>query len=453
MPFDTACPECSARLRLDAPPARGAPVECPKCGALFVPPRPKKGEAAPPAEKKKADKPAPPGIKKRKVKKHKTNPVILVGAIVAGFGALIGLGATMIYVLNRAGKVEEMAGYVPGDCNWVRGVNVSQLSKYPGYAPEVDKHVTAEVRAACDALAEAAGHNPDKFLDYFVVGKTLGVGGRDSTVYVLRSQKAASVAAVTAAVGGGPTGGKSTSAKGILSGATLYTPGAGAKTNMFVVVPKGSESLNAGVSAGREGSFAKTGLDACGLTCVRGSIWLVGRTTGRLKNYVAYTTAALGSDLPALAAATKSAPTFGVWTTPGGGGVRAGVAVQCADAKAASDLVRAMKDGPLGKGDESEPTNQLKAAFSEAGDKRFWSEFMQALSYRSRKECAYFVSSSTGDYAKKLLDKYNGVNMGTESPAAPAGQAGGGGGGGGPSGAGGPRGLVGGVGIPGQGGP
>ena len=45
MPFDTACPECSARLRLDAPPPAGHPVECPKCGALFVPPKAKKRPA------------------------------------------------------------------------------------------------------------------------------------------------------------------------------------------------------------------------------------------------------------------------------------------------------------------------------------------------------------------------------------------------------------------------
>ena len=420
MPFDTACPECSARLRLDAPPAKGHPVECPKCGALFVPPRPKKAEADKPAAGEKKKK-SLGEIKQRKVKKKKTNPVILVGSIVLGFGALIGLGVTMIWFLNRAGKVEEMLTYVPGDCNWARGVNVSQLTKYPGYAQEVDKHLTPDVKAAADAIAEAAGIDPTKFLDYFVVAKNLGAGGRESTVYVFRSQRAVSLAQVNQLVGGGPTGGRSTSGKGVLAGGSLYTPSADGRTGkIFVVVPRGSEALNAGVMGGKEASFAKTGLDDCGGLCVRGSIWLVGRTTGRLKNYVANSTGVLGTDLPALAAAGKQATTFGVWTTPGGGGVRVGVAMQCADAKTATELVKAMKDGPLGKQDESEPTNQLKSHYSDVGDKKFFSEIMQMMSYRSRRACAYFVTSGSDERAKKLLDKYNGVMMGTTEPPAPA---------------------------------
>ncbi len=424
MPFDTACPECSARLRLDAPPAKGHPVECPKCGALFVPPRPKKASADKPAAAEKRAK-APAEIKQRKVKKKTTNPVVLVGSIVLGFGALIGLGATMIWFLNRAGKVEEMLTYVPGDCNWARGVNVSQLTKYPGYAPEVDKHLTADVKAAADGIAGAAGIDAEKFLDYFVVAKNLQAGGRESTVYVFRSQKAVNLAQVNALLGGGPTGGRSTSAKGILAGGTLYTPSADGRTGkIFVVVPRGSEALNAGVTAGKGASFAKTGLDDCGGLCVRGSIWLVGRTTGRLKNYVANSTGVLGTDLPALAAAGKTATTFGVWTTPGGGGVRAGVAMQCGDAKTAADLVKAMKDGPLGKQDESEPTNQLKSNYSDVGDKKFWSEIMQVMSYRSRRACAYFVTSGTEERAKKLLSKYNGEALGTTEVPAPTGPGG-----------------------------
>ncbi len=429
MPFDTACPECSARLRLDAPPDRGAPVECPKCGALFVPPRPKKAAAPPPADeprtkKGKAERAAgapAPLVFKRKVKKKKTNPVVLVAAIALGFGSLVGLGAGMMYMLNRAGKVEEMLTYVPGECNWARGVNVSQLSKYPGYAPEVDKHLTADVRAAVNALADAADQPADKFLDYFVVAKSMPDARRESTMYVFRSQKAVNVAALNLAIGGSPTGGPTRGGKGVLVGATLYTPAAGATTKVFVVVPAGSESLKAGVLGGKENSFAKTGLDATGGLCVRGSIWLVGRSTGRLKGYTAAVTALVGNDLPALAAAGKNASTFGVWTTPGGGGVRCGVAMQCADAKTASDLVRSMKDGPLGRSDESEPTNQLKSAFSEVAEKKFFSEFMQMLSYRTRGECAYFVSSGTEDKATKLLTKYNSPTMATDAGPAAAG--------------------------------
>jgi hypothetical protein len=333
-------------------------------------------------------------------------------------------------------------------------VNVSQLSKYPGYAPEVTKYLTPDVQAASDALAGAADQDPAKFLDYFVVAKNLQPGGRESTVYVFRSQKAVNVADLNATIGGSPDGAPTRGGKGVLVGATLYTPSAGPTTKLFVVVPRGSEGMKGGVLGGKENSFAATGLDATGGLCVRGSIWLVGRSTGRLKNYVAATTALVGQDLPDLAKAGKTATTFGVWTTPGGGGVRCGVAMQLPDAKAASDLVKAMKDGPLGKQDESEPTNQLKNGFGDlVSDKKFFSEVMQYMSYRSRRECAYFVTQGTDDKAKKILDKFNNPNMATDAgPAAPGGFQGGSpqsrGGGEGPS-----RGGVGGIAPPSMAGP
>ena len=71
-----------------------------------------------------------------------------------------------------------------------------------------------------------------------------------------------------------------------------------------------------------------------------------------------------------------------------------------------------MREGPLGKGDESEPTNELKKAWGTiTGDKKAWSEFMQYLDFRSKRECAYIVSSVSGDNAKKFMDMFNSPNI------------------------------------------
>jgi hypothetical protein len=73
-----------------------------------------------------------------------------------------------------------------------------------------------------------------------------------------------------------------------------------------------------------------------------------------------------------------------------------------------------MREGPLGKGDESEPTNQLKSAWGQiTGDKKAWSEFMQYLDFRSKRECAYAVSTVSGENTRKFLDMFNSPTMAT----------------------------------------
>jgi hypothetical protein len=224
MAFDIRCPECQAKLRLDEAPDADTPIECPRCGSLFTAP----GKAARKEKAARTEKPKPKGAmpKKRKVKKKKTNPIILVGAIVAGFASLIGVGFLMVYFLNRAGKVEEMLTYVPDSCNWARGVNVSQLAKYPGYKAEVEKYMTGPVTAAANELAAAAGHDPDRFVDYLIVAKNRGDRGA-STMYVFRTQRSFRPDALGAELNGGVAQGDGTykmpgAAPGVLAGATLY---------------------------------------------------------------------------------------------------------------------------------------------------------------------------------------------------------------------------------------
>jgi DNA-directed RNA polymerase subunit RPC12/RpoP len=455
MAFDIRCPECQAKLRLDEAPDRDTPIECPRCGSQFTAPRKSaRAERAAPKEKKKFAKGDMP--KKRKAKKHKTNPIVLVLAIVAGFGTLIGVGFLMVYFLNRAGKVEEMLTYVPDSCNWARGVNVSQLAKYPGYKGEVSKYMTEPVTAAAAELAAAAGHDPERFVDYLVIAKNRGEGRGVSTMYVFRTQRSFAPDAMMASLSGGSPQGDGTykmsgAAPGILAGATVHMP----TTRLVVVIPPGAASMVSGSMAGKNGkggTFAGA-LDATARTVIRGSIWLVVRATGGLQGYIAGTTGTVANYFKHLDTAGKAASTFGVWTTPGGSGVRVGAAMQCASSQDASELVTAMREGPLGKADESEPTNELKKAWgSITGDKKAWSEFMQYLEFRSKRECAYIVSTVSGDNAKRFLDMFNSPNMATGEGGG-FGMPGGGGmprpEGGGPPG----RGLPGGIAPPGGVGP
>jgi hypothetical protein len=459
MAFDIRCPECKARLRLDEAPDPDTPIECPRCGSQFAAPAPER-PAAKPARSDKIDpmtgerKKRGKMPKKRKVKKQKTNPIVLLIAIGFGFAALIAVGILMVWFLNRAGKVEEMLTYVPDSCNWARGVNVSQLSRYPGYKPEVEKYMTGPVAAAANELAQAAGHDPGTFVDYLVVAKNKSDRGA-STMYVFRTQRSFKPDVLGANLLGATAQGDGTyrlagSAPGVLSGATVHMP----TRRLVVVIPPDAQSMVSGSLAGkngRDGTFAGQ-LDATARVVIRGSIWLVVHAAGGEKAYIANLTGLVDQDFKAVTDQGKNSTTFGMWTTPGGNGVRVGAAMQCASSKDADSLVRTIREGPLGKADESEPTNQLRKSWSVSTDKKAWGEFMQYVDFRSKRDCAYLVSTVSGDNAKRFMDMFN-------NPGVAAGESSFGGFGGDPRGGFGPPGgppqpgLPGGVAPPGMAGP
>ncbi|MFO0851333.1 MAG: hypothetical protein U0871_22665 [Gemmataceae bacterium] len=416
MPFDTRCPECQAKLTLDAAPAPGTPVECPRCGSTFVPPRKKKKDKPAAGDAK----PKPPGVpKKKKAKKKKTNPVILLLAIGLGFVGLIGVGGLMFYFLNKSGKVEEMLAQVPADFNWARGVNVGQLAKYPGYGLEVEKYNTAEVKAGVGHLAKSLNRDPDSFLDYLIISRNKPDRGAGGQVYVLRTMKSFAPAKMVeetgALPGPGGVGYKLPGAAGILDGAVVFFP----SPRLVVVVPAGAAQADtargvAAAGADKKASFAAS-LNDTGRVVARGSIWLLVRATGGLKTYPGALVAGVDQDFKKLVDSAKTAPAFGMWTTPGGGGVRFGAALECGSSKDAADLVTYFKTGPLGKGDESEPTNQLKSALAGVSEKKLWSEMMQQMDYRSKGACAYLVTTLTEDRAKGMMGTFNNPNLATDS--------------------------------------
>ncbi len=458
MAFDTRCPECESKLRLDDAPAPGVPVECPTCGNVFRPAPAKKAKAASPFLDDEDDRPAkkptrkpervgagigggrpktrpaapartpvkggtstdkPARSKARKAKKKRTNPIFLLIAIGFGFGGLVVVGGLMAWVLGRAGRVTEMMAFVPADVNWVRGVNTGQLAKYPGYKAEVDKHVKGGLGAAAEELAKASGQDPARFLDYLLIARTMPDSGQVGTMYVMRSAKKMDPAATGAALGGSQTSAGAEpaykmggNAPGILAGATVYFP-----TKYIAVVveagPLSGQMLSqsaAGKAAPKE-SYVKN-IDATTKVAIRGSIWLLVRATGQLKGFVPAGLKVIEGDFTTLDKAAN-APTFACWTTPGGSGVRVGVGLQMADKKAAQDLVKAMKESQLGNGDESDPTNKMRqTGITFIQQKRVFGEFMQYLKFKSEGECAYVLSSvSAPESITAMLGTFNNPAM------------------------------------------
>ena len=416
MPFETRCPECAAK---PAKPARSRDDDD------DAPRKPAANPAKAGIKKPKSiavDKTANPNNKgkKRKAKKKVTNPVFLLAAIGFGFAGLTVVFFTMIYFLNRAGKVEEMMTFVPADVNWVRGVNTSLMRKYPGYANEVQKFYTLEVKAATDKLAAAAGHDPGEFLDYLMVAK-LRSGGGSGTMYVFRSARSIKPDVLAAGLGAteSPVNGERgfkfpVTAPGILAGATMTLP----TPRLVAIFAPGplQGSMAAASAAGRDGkgdSFALK-LNATGRVVIRGSIWLLMRNTGALATYTEVSTKVVDRDFALIHEKSKAAPMFGVWSSPGSGGVRVGVAFECPDRQVAAAVVKSLRGGPLGKGDESEAPNQLKAANVQfISTAKVFNEYMQNVDYLQQKECAYAVSTLAGEGAKAVMGSFNSTSMGT----------------------------------------
>ena len=413
MAFDIRCPECQSKLRLDEAPDPDSPIECPRCGSQFAAPAREGGRRKKSKEKK-------AGLPKRKrARKKKTNPVFLLVAIGVGFAALIGVGILMVWMLNRAGKVEEMLTHVPGECNWARGVNLSQLTRYPGYADQVGRHHTIDVKNLYDPVARAAGHNPDAFLDYMIIARQRGTGG-SGIMYVFRTQKSFSPAEVGKNLAGASEVNVNGQTCYRTSRSVVYMP----TSRIIVLVPagRGQDELIRGSTAGqgnKAGSFAG-GLDDTSRMAVRGSIWLVVRATGGLKGYPGSLTQPLEHDFGNLHKQVAKTPTLAVWTSPGGNGVRVGAGIECESSTEARDLVKYLQDGPMGKADESEPPASLRSNVSMTSDKKAFGEFMQYLEYKTKGNCAYMISSVSGDNVPRWMDLFNSPLMATGTVSGPS---------------------------------
>ena len=305
MAYQTRCPECQAKLRLDDTPAADEEVECPKCGTHFRPmssstaakPSPK-SEKSPKSDKpkigdkmkksgKKSDAKAEGDVKKKKykAKKKKSNVAVMVMMVAGAFVILTCIGTIAYLLLSKSGKIEDLLTYVPGDFNHTRGVNVGLINRYPGYKPEMEKQLAVAIKDVADEIAKAADVEPNLFLDYAISSKKRE-GGTAGQIFVLKSARKFDATALLAKLGGaaqnidGQAYTKLAGKAGLLTNACVYAP-----TDRLVIVVTAAGNQDAVLRASiggrkqKENTLgAKLGATG-GRVTRRGCFWW--RVTGR----------------------------------------------------------------------------------------------------------------------------------------------------------------------------
>ncbi len=443
MAFDYRCPACKAKLRLDEEQAPGAIIECPRCNESFA--APAKVEAKPAAEEKpKDDKPAEP--QKKKIGKNKMelertfmNEFALLAIVGGAMFALILIFTIILWIMGRAARVEDMVSLLPVNYNAVRGVSIDQMRKYPGFQPEVDKIYDAGMKEGYAELAKAVGQG-DGSITYLIIAKDASTEGSTSMAYIFRVKKSfdrrdlAKMDGATSSGEGYAISNANSAA--FLRGSTVYCP-----NNQIFVVFKGSDqaenvSKMAAIvkSEPKEGTRDKIG--TAGRMAIRGNFWTIIRPQGVLADWLKNGAQAIKTDMGKLAGSMEGATVLSTWCTVSGRGFRFGAALECASKDNAKALAKDTREGKLGKGDDSEPPNQLKTALQIVGQKKEFGEFMQYVDFTHKDKCAYCTSKlESPEGSRNYFNFFSSVYWGSQ-----------GGGGGGMPGGGMP-------GMPGGGGP
>jgi hypothetical protein len=422
MAFQVRCPECRAKLKLDAEPDADEAIECPKCGTEFDATAARMaGAAAEPKAKAKGgaeksvqvkektaappkEKPAPPAPgkampKKRRAKKKKSNKAVLTIMLVGALVILAGIGTVAYFLISKSGRQEEILSCVPGECNLVRGVNTGHVYKYTQYKSEGDRSMAGPLRECWDAIASGLSLPAEEAgsPEYAVLAKQK-TGGSTSSMIVYRTRKPLSSTTIFSAMGAEVAAGNQTayriSGSGGLGGSIVYTP----TNRLIVVVLRGGQQndlLQKSVAARQqpENSFW-TKMGMTGRKVSGGSIWVIVRTEGGLANYVKDMKKPVESSFGSLPQQMEQTKVFGMWTSFGAK-MTFGAALQCDSPEAASTLVSAIRDGPMGKQeDQPEIPNELKRGVHQLQQKEF-SEFNSNLKFYSRGDCAYLQSFMT----------------------------------------------------------
>ena len=84
--------------------------------------------------------------------------------------------------------------------------------------------------------------------------------------------------------------------------------------------------------------------------------------------------------------------------------------------EAAKSLYTQVSEGPLSKGDDSEPPNDFKKVFSSYATKEF-KIYLADLTFNTTGDCAYFHSRLIKDKAQPLLNTFNNPNSADSAPA------------------------------------
>lgn len=428
MAYQTRCPECQAKLTLDDIPSADEAIECPKCGNQFTSGQSKAKRPEKKLEKKPAKEPKEKGskkpnesqdnaVKKRKTKKKKSNPYILYMMAAGALVILAAVGGIGYFLFGRVNKVEEMMMHVPGDFNLARGMNVSLISKYPGYMPELDPQFNREIRdVAAELAAAAGGENAMDFVDYAVQAKKKQ-GGLAGEVIVIRTRTSIDSKAVLAKLGAEQTADGTTfvraTGRGLMANAIVYSP----NNRLLIVVPAiGQQDAVFRASAGGpkapDNTFGGKYGDA-GKKITSGHIWMLVNASGDLQNYVSSMGEGLKKDFPALGGQMVKSKYFGTWLTFGTS-VKVGAAIDCESKETASSIAAALRDGPLGKGDDSETPNETKRVIGFSGQKEFKEHLLANIKYTYTGACAFLESRLLYSKTKSIIRHFNNPAMGDQ---------------------------------------
>ena len=439
MPFDLRCPKCKAKLRFDEPPPKGEIVECGKCEHSFSSPTKsayteavnstKLGTSRDAATATKA-KPevavAEPKKPKAYIQKERVhfNPLILlliVGSLMLTL--ILGLFVPWKLFIESAAQTQGIVASIPDNYNVIRGVNTKAMRNVPKVKGEQDKYFDAGAVAVFKDVGAKVGAPNETDLIYFVLAREPN-GSSPSLYYflfrkVIDREALGDGLAMTA--GGKPVYAKALSSKLVV--VALNERGGGAGNAQAVVgnvaakfAAPGAENMN-------------TAIGNSGARATRGQVWAIYRNLGTLKDYIGESVAVIEGDtgMSELVKACKASKLFCTWTSFGGQGVRFGTGLELGTAEEAKSLVKNLKEGPMGKGDESEVPNKLRQAASYVDPKQN-GEFLQYLDYRNDGQSAYLITKiENPDKARQSLDGFNSMARGY-------GQLAGGGGGFGPVG-------------------
>jgi len=423
------CPSCQAKLRLDASPPVGTMIDCPKCGTEF-PVRNSTSEepkVKPPDESKPIKKGKRGKVVETQAREF-MNEFALLGIVGGAMLALIFALGGIWFILNRAARVEDLIAAVPESYPVIRGVNLEQMRKMPGYKGEVATVYTKEMQEGFDVIAKGLGVNVEK-LGYLIIARSGGVRGSGVELYLFRIKdrydrnKVGGIENIrTAKDPGGRTFYAFDAGNELpfLRGTVVDCP-----TSNLIVVTRNdlngvaaAEAANLAVNKPAEAMNKKIG--DVGKLALKSHFWTIIRSIGTEKAFFT----ALGDvtaqdkEMTKLANLTKAAPTLALWSTFGSNGLRCGAGIECATTNEAKELLKAMQEGPLGKGDESNAPNYMRTNLSIVGMKKTWGEFLQSVSYNQQGKAAYIRVKFDTEENRRIMFDYFTAPYGEQRPAA-----------------------------------
>jgi hypothetical protein len=431
MAYQTRCPECQAKLKLEDTPASDEVLECPKCGNQFTTAaasaaaRASGGgdKAAKSAvetktkNKKKAKTGAEGKKKKKKVKKKKSNKAVMILMGLGGLAILASVIGIGYFIFGRVGKLDQIATYIPGDFNVVRGVNVGTISRYPGYIGEMDTQFGVGMKEVADQLAPAFGAEDGRSFTDIAVNARKKSGGVAGQMVIIRTRSSISPKDLASKFGAeqnmdGQTYYKATGGTGLMKNAAIFAP----DSRHIVVVMAGSSQeavLRAAVGGNKQkDQMLVSKLGATGRKIASGHLWTMVFSNGDLAKYNSDMAELVGKEavFKDLSEQLKSGKIFGQWVTFGTK-VKVGVGCECADKDAAKRVANSLYEGPLGKGDDSELPNGVKNLSSVTSPKEFKSEFLANVKYSYSGECLFAEAPVNFEKGKQIITGFNNPSL------------------------------------------